>query len=105
MIPPEPIDRIFSAIGHPIRRKIVAFLAASGASSITDLAAPFDVSLMAISKHVRVLTEAGVIQVEKEGRTHWCTLNPEIMRQAGDWLDYQQSVASGKPDQLDLLPR
>ena len=99
----EPIDLLFSALGHPIRRKIVAHLAGYGATSISDLAEPFDVSLMAISKHVKVLSESGVIVIEKEGRTHWCTLNFEVLRQARDWLDYQYTVASGKQEQLELL--
>ena len=98
----EPIDLIFAACGHPIRRKIISILAASGQSSVTDLAAPFDVTLMAISKHVRVLTEAGVIKVEKQGRTHWCSLNPETVKQARDWLDYHHALAVGLEPQYDL---
>ena len=68
-------------------------LAASGASSITDLAAPFDVSIMAISKHVRVLREAMVITVERDGRTHWCTVNFEVLRFAREWLDHHERVS------------
>ena len=98
----EPIDQLFAALGHPTRRKIVAHLAGYGPTSISELAEPFDVSLMAISKHVKVLSESGVINVEKEGRVHWCSLNFETLKQARDWLDYQYTVASGKQEQLDL---
>ena len=89
----EPIDRIFDALGHPIRRKIVAHLASSGQASITDLAAPFDVSLMAISKHVKVLREAAVLTVEREGRTRWCSVNFEALRFAREWLDHNERVS------------
>ena len=98
----EPIDQIFAACGHPIRRRIVSILAASGQSSVTDLAAPFEVSLMAISKHVRVLADAGVIRIEKQGRTHWCSLNPDTLKQAREWLDYHYSLAGGVEPQYDL---
>jgi DNA-binding transcriptional ArsR family regulator len=99
----EPVDLLFAALAHPIRRKIVEHLAGYGPTSVSDLAEPFAVSLMAISKHVKVLSESGVILVEKEGRVNWCSLNFETLRQARDWLDYQYSVASGKQEQLELL--
>jgi DNA-binding transcriptional ArsR family regulator len=86
MTQPERIDQIFAALGHPIRRQIVAQLAATGDTCITDLAAPFDVSMMAISKHVRILSEAGLLVVEKEGRMHWCRANPDALGLAKEWL-------------------
>ena len=89
----EPIDRIFAALGHPIRRRIMALLASAGERSITDLAAPFDVSLMTISKHVKVLREAGVLDVERAGRTRWCRVNFATLRYARDWLDHQREVS------------
>jgi DNA-binding transcriptional ArsR family regulator len=89
----EPIDRIFSALGHPIRRKIVAQLANSGDSSVTDLAAPFAVTLMAISKHIKVLSEAGVVTVQREGRVHWCRVNPGALRLASEWIAYQEEAS------------
>ncbi|MGH7469187.1 MAG: ArsR/SmtB family transcription factor [Longimicrobiales bacterium] len=89
----EPIDRIFSALGHPIRRRIVVHLATAGESTISDLAAPFAVSLMTISKHVRVLRAAGVLDVEKAGRIRWCRVNFATLRYAWDWLDHNREVA------------
>ena len=91
---PEPIDQIFAALGHPIRRQIVAQLAATGDTCITDLAAPFDVSMMAISKHVRILSEAGLLVVEKEGRMHWCRANPEALRLAKEWIVIHHRAAT-----------
>lgn len=98
----EPIDELFAALGHPIRRKIIAHLAGYGPTSISELAEPFDVTLMAVSKHVKVLTDSGIVRIEKEGRIHWCHLNHDALRQARDWLDYQFMVANGKQPQLDL---
>jgi DNA-binding transcriptional ArsR family regulator len=92
--PAEPIDLIFAALGHPIRRKIVAHLANSGDASVGDLAAPFEVTLMAVSKHIRVLTEAGVVTMQKEGRVHWCRVNQDALRQAVEWLEYQRAASS-----------
>ena len=71
----------------------MAHLASAGESSITDLAAPFDVTLMAISKHVRVLVEAGIVEIEREGRVHWCRVREEALRSARDWLDHHGLVA------------
>jgi DNA-binding transcriptional ArsR family regulator len=71
----------------------VAHLASSGQASITDLAAPFDVSLMAISKHVKVLREAAVLTVEHDGRTRWCSVNFEALRFAREWLDHNERVS------------
>ena len=48
---------------------------------------------MAISKHVKILTRAGVITVEREGRIHWCRVNLETMRQARDWIDYYRAAS------------
>ena len=90
----EPIDRVLAALGHPIRRRIVMRLATGGEASITDLAAPFDVSLMAISKHVKVLRAAGVVEVQREGRTHWCRANYQTLQYARDWLDHHGLAAA-----------
>lgn len=90
----EPIDQIMAALGHPIRRRIVMRLASGGEASIGDLAVPFEVTLMAISKHVKVLREAGVVDVDKEGRTHWCRVNFQALQDARDWLDHHGMVGA-----------
>jgi DNA-binding transcriptional ArsR family regulator len=71
----------------------VAHLASTGQASITDVAAPFDVSLMAISKHVKVLREAMVVTVEREGRTNWCSVNFEALRFAREWLEFNERLS------------
>ncbi len=80
------LDRTFAALSDGTRRAIVAQLA-EGESSLSDLAEPFDMSLTAVSKHVRVLNEAGLVSVSKRGRTRYCQLEAEPMKDASDWLD------------------
>ena len=80
------LDRTFAALSDGTRRAIVAQLA-EGESSLSDLAEPFDMSLTAVSKHIRVLNEAGLVSVSKRGRTRYCRLEAEPMKDASDWLD------------------
>lgn len=80
------LDRTFAALSDGTRRAIVAQLA-EGESSLSDLAEPFDMSLTAVSKHVRVLNEAGLVSVSKRGRTRYCRLEAQPMKDASDWLD------------------
>ena len=84
------LDRTFAALSDPTRRAIVAQLA-GGEQPLADLAGPFEMTLTAVSKHVRVLSEAGLIEVEKRGRTRYCRLQAAPMKNAAQWLsDYQQ---------------
>lgn len=81
----KELDATFSALGDATRRAIVARLA-DGEMTLSDLAEPFDMSLTAVSKHVRVLSDAGLVTVEKRGRTRHCRLEAGPMKDAVDWL-------------------
>ena len=81
----------FKALSHPIRRGIVERLAA-GPATVGDATAGFGVSKPAISKHLRVLEDTGVITREVEGRTHRLSLNPDVMSEAADWMDRQRAL-------------
>jgi DNA-binding transcriptional ArsR family regulator len=84
------LDRVFSALGDPTRRAILQRLARSEAS-VTELAAPFKMSLPAVSKHLRILEHAGLIGREKEGRIHHMRLSAAAMKDAAEWLgQYRQ---------------
>jgi len=84
------LNQTFMALGDDTRRRIVARLA-SGETPISTLAAPFDMSLTAVSKHVRVLSDAGLVTVAKRGRTRYCRLEATPMRAAVEWMnDYRQ---------------
>ncbi len=79
------LDAIFAALAHPIRRAILEQLA-GGDATVGELAEPHDVSLPAISKHLRVLEDAGLVQVEPEGRVHRCQLDAAPLSAAFGWL-------------------
>jgi DNA-binding transcriptional ArsR family regulator len=94
------LDAVFSALADPTRRAILAQLA-RGESSVTKLAEPFDVSLPAILKHVRVLERAGLLTHEKDGRVRRCRLKAKPLRQAVSWLDHYRSFWEVRLDALE----
>ncbi|WP_147125995.1 ArsR/SmtB family transcription factor [Shimia ponticola] len=79
------LDRVFAALTDPTRRAILSMLLEDD-MAVTDVAEPFDVSLAAISKHLTVLTQAGLISQEKRGRVKWCKLEPDALRDASVWM-------------------
>jgi DNA-binding transcriptional ArsR family regulator len=95
------LDGTFGAMSHPIRRGILARLA-TGEASVAELARPFDVSAPAISKHMRILEEAGLLSRTKEGREHRCRLEPARLKEAQAWIEQQRQFWN---DRLDALER
>jgi DNA-binding transcriptional ArsR family regulator len=93
------LDSTFAALSHETRRAILQQLA-KGETRLSDLAKPFNMSQTAVSKHVRVLSDAGLVTVDRRGRTRHCRLNAEPMKQAADWLIDYQSFWSGQFDKL-----
>jgi len=79
------LDAVFAALAHPIRRAIVEQLA-GGDASVGELAEPHRVSLPAISRHLRVLEDAGLLKVEPEGRVRRCQLDAAPLSVAFGWL-------------------
>ncbi len=96
-----PIDQVFAALADPTRRAILAMLLEDD-MAVTDVADPFDMSLAAISKHLGVLTTAGLISQEKRGRVKWCKLEPDAMRDASIWM---QGFGQFEPVNLDAFER
>ena len=96
------LDRTFAALAHPTRRAILGRLARGEVASISDLAEPFDVSLVAVSRHVKVLEAAGLISRRKQGRSRWCRFEPEAIDEAGDWIETNRRHWSA---QLDAFAR
>jgi DNA-binding transcriptional ArsR family regulator len=92
----DRLDTVFAALADPTRRAILAMLLEDD-MAVTDVAEPFAMSLAAISKHLSVLSEAGLISREKRGRVIWCKLEPEAMREATVWMR-----GFGQVDPLDL---
>ncbi len=93
------LDAVFSALGDPTRRAILATLML-GDAKVSDLAGPTAMSLTGLSKHVKVLADAGLITHEKRGRERICRLEPKTMQQAADWIEQYRRFWE---DQLDRL--
>ena len=94
------LDRTFSALAHPIRRAILTRLARGESASVSNLAQPFDVTLMAISKHLKVMEEAGLIRREKDGREHRCWYDPSSIGIASDWIEMHRRYWEQQLDSL-----
>lgn len=90
------LDTVFSALADPTRREILSMLLEDD-MAVTDVAEPFQMSLAAISKHLTVLAEAGLITQEKRGRVKWCKLEPDALRAASVWMQ-----GFGQFDPVDL---
>ena len=95
----DHLTPVFSALADPTRRAILERLAQKE-SSVTELAKPFDVSLPAISKQLRVLENAGLLAREKEGRVYRCRLVAEPLRDAAEWFTHYRAFWE---QQLDAL--
>jgi DNA-binding transcriptional ArsR family regulator len=95
----DPLDATFAALADPTRRAIVERLS-RGEASVGELAAPFDMSLPAVSKHLSVLEGAGLIARRKDGRVRHCELREEPMRGALQWI---ATYGRFWEDQLDSL--
>lgn len=96
----QQLDLVFGALGDATRRAILARLA-EGEAPISEVAQPFDMSLTAVSKHVRLLSDAGLVTVEKRGRTRFCRLDGDGMRHAVDWLNDYRAFWDGQTQSLD----
>jgi len=90
------LDTIFAALADPTRRAILSMLLEDD-MAVTDVAEPFEMSLAAISKHLGVLTRAGLVSQEKRGRVTWCKLEPHMMKDASVWMQ-----GFGQFDPVDL---
>ena len=96
----ETLSDTFQALADPTRRAILARLAL-GETSVTELAEPFDISLPAISKHLKVLEKAGLITRGREAQWRPCKLKPLPLREVDDWLDSYRRLWEGSFDRLD----
>lgn len=96
------LDQVFRALADPTRRALLAQLS-SGEQRVSDLAEPYEMSLAAVSKHIRTLERAGLVARRVEGRTHHCRLNPAALSDAHEWLSFYQQYWSEKLDALERL--
>jgi DNA-binding transcriptional ArsR family regulator len=98
------LDLVYAALAHPVRRALLEHLRPGGAK-VTDLAAPFPMSLAAVSKHIRVLESAGLIQRTIRGREHQLVLEPSPLMSAAGWLDSYRLFWEERLDLLDARLR
>jgi DNA-binding transcriptional ArsR family regulator len=96
----DVVNDPFRALSHPIRRGIVERLA-SGPATVGEATAGFGVSKPAISKHLKVLEETGVVTRAVEGRTHRLSLRQDALSEAADWMDHQRALWGRMFDAVD----
>jgi DNA-binding transcriptional ArsR family regulator len=99
-MPTDPLSATFAALADPTRRAILARLAL-GEATVTEIAAPFDKSLPAISKHLRVLRQAGLVEQGREAQWRPCRLQAAPLRGVDDWLDRYRHIWEERYGRLD----
>ena len=95
------LDLVFSALADPTRRRILGMLLEDD-MAVSDVAEPFAISLAAISKHLGILTRAGLVLQERRGRVVWCKLDPDALKSATVWI---QGFGQFEPVNLDAYER
>ncbi|MBB3455438.1 DNA-binding transcriptional ArsR family regulator [Rhizobium sp. BK313] len=96
----DPLSATLSALADPTRRAILARLS-TGEASVSELAEPFDMSLVAVSKHLKVLEKAGLISKGREAQWRPCRLEAEPLRRVDDWLETYRRFWSERLDRLE----
>jgi len=96
----DRLDRVFHALADRTRRSLLASLAEKGPSMVTELADPFDMSLPAVSRHIRVLESAKLVGRSVDGRIHRCSLDAKPLRDVEQWLKYYEHFWTETLDNL-----
>jgi DNA-binding transcriptional ArsR family regulator len=96
----ESLDAVFHALSSEPRRDMLGALAA-GERTVGDLASPFDISLAAVSKHLKVLEVAGLVERRVEGRTTVCRLRPEPLADVREWVGFIEQFWTTRLDRLE----
>lgn len=96
------LDQVFFALSDSTRRGILARLA-EGSRTIGELAAPFKISKPAVTKHMKILERAGLIDRKIQGRIHECSLSTSGLKTAEDWINFHRSFWESRFDALDNL--
>jgi DNA-binding transcriptional ArsR family regulator len=97
----DSLDIALSALSHSSRRAIIARLASKGPARVTEIAEPFDMSLNAISKHLKVLEHAGLIRRTKAGRDHVIAFDPNPLREVARWVHTYEKFWTHHLDRLE----
>ena len=101
---PDPLSSTFAALADPTRRAILARLS-KGEATVGELAAPFELSLPAISKHLKVLQRAGLIEQGRQAQWRPCRLTPEPLRDVSDWIGQYRKHWEERFERIDAYLR
>lgn len=96
----DSLSATFAALAHPARRDILRRLV-KGEATVNQLAEPFDMTLPAISKHIKVLEDAGLITRTRNAQFRPCTLNPEALQAVSDWTEQYRHIWQARFDAMD----
>ncbi len=96
----QRLDRVFHALSDSTRRSILRRLSHEELT-VGELARPYEISLAAVSKHLKTLERAGLIRRDPRGRTHFCRLDPRELARAQDWLAFYEQFWTERLDALD----
>ena len=99
-MPADQLSTTFAALADPTRRAILARLA-SGERSVTELAEPFDMSMPAVSKHLRVLERAGLVMRGREAQWRPCRIDAGPLKQVAEWAEGYRHIWEARLDRLD----
>jgi len=103
-MPPDRLTSTFAALADPTRRAILGRLV-TGQASVTELAEPFEMSLPAISKHLKVLERAGLIKRGREAQWRPCRLTASPLKDVADWVEHYRRFWTENLDRLDIYLR
>ena len=98
----DQLSRVFAALADPTRRDMVARLAVADAT-VGELAEPYDVSLQAVSKHIKVLTDAGLVSQSRDAQRRPCHLEAEVFSLATKWIERYRRQAEERYERLDAV--
>ena len=101
-MPDDQLSRVFAALADPTRRDMVARLAA-GDATVGQLAEPYDVSVQAVSKHIKVLADAGLVSQSKDAQRRPCHLEAEVFDLATKWIERYRQQAQERYQRLDTV--
>lgn len=102
MLDHSRIDRVFQALSDPTRRELISRLG-QGPAAVSELAAPLPMSLAAVSQHLRVLEDSGLVTTRKEGRVRTCELDSQGLALAEQWLAGRRALWESRLNRLDAL--
>jgi DNA-binding transcriptional ArsR family regulator len=98
----DQLSRVFAALADPTRRDMVARLA-SGDATVGELAEPYDVSVQAVSRHIKVLTDAGLVSQRKDAQRRPCHLEADVFSLVTKWIDRYRQQAQQRYERLDAV--